>query len=91
MCLLTLLDKICSERDREGDTGPPTDNHCDEWALPSHWVAHLVNVCFDQKANTTEVPATCFARPSEGHGISQTDGQARKERFHNLMCSRSLF
>lgn len=73
MCLQTLSDKKCDERDREidreGDTGPPTDNHCDEWALPSHWVARLVNVCSDQTANTTDVPATCLAGPSEGRGI----------------------
>lgn len=70
-----LSDKTGNERDREidveGDTGPPTDNHCDEWALPSHWVARLVNVCSDQKANTTEVPVTCLARPSESRGVSQ--------------------
>lgn len=76
---------------RETDTGPPSDNHCDEWALPSYWVARLVNVCSDQKANTTGVPAVCFARLSEGHGISQTEGQAREERFHNLMLGRLLF
>lgn len=87
MYLLTPSDKTSTERDREGDTGPPSDNHCDEWALPSHWVARLVNVCPNQKANTTEVPATCLARPSEGRGISQ----AREERFHNLTYSRLLF
>lgn len=29
MYLQTLSDR----RDSEGDGGPPTDNHCDEWAL----------------------------------------------------------
>lgn len=82
MGLQTLSDKTSNKRDREtdreGDTGPPTDNHCEEWAPPSHWVARLVNVCSDQKANTAEAPATCLARPFEGRGISLTEEQARQ-------------
>ncbi|TNN42391.1 hypothetical protein EYF80_047431 [Liparis tanakae] len=58
--------------------------------LPS-WTDGLINT--DElgpslKANTTGVPAVGFAGLSEGHGISQTEGQAREERFHNLMQSR---
>lgn len=49
------------------------DNHCNEWALPSLWVVHFVNVCFNQRENTTEVPAMCLTLLSEGRGISQTE------------------
>lgn len=82
-------EKACNERDRQGETGPPTDNDCAEWAVPSNWVVCLVNVCADQKANTTAVPATCLPNVSEGRGISQTEGQARAERFHNLTKCRA--
>lgn len=72
-------EKACNERDRQGETGPPTDNDCAEWAVTSNWVVCLVNVCADQKANNTAVPAKCLPSVSEGRGISQTGGQAREQ------------
>lgn len=63
----------------ETGTGPPTDNHCAEWAQPSRWVAHLVNACSDQKANTTGVePRAWLGFLKVVELVSQRDKQKKK-------------
>lgn len=48
------------------------------------------NVCSDQRANTTEDPATCLARPSEGRGISLPEGQAGEEKGFTTLPKAEL-
>lgn len=48
-------------RDREGETRPPTDNDCAEWAMPSNWVACLVNAPTRRQIPQQYQPRVCPA------------------------------